>query len=358
MSDIHDSAPTPDRVVPPEVHRTLRRAAERVWSDCHSRAVGIPEPDVLRGEIDDLAALVATATQGRPLPSLVAGEADCGAILDLLRSAFLREIGEGDEPFLLPVMLAFERARAHVYAPGGEAPLLPRPILTPYGHRLLREVAHTLRAPLGSIVMMADNLESGSGGAITDAQRRHLRIIRRAALTVAAFGGDLLALTDEHEDLSADPEPFSLPGVIEPAVDVVRPITEERRVRLETEIDDETRLGRPGTVGRVVLNLLLHTALRSRDGELRLTARAIDATAVDFILAIDGCGDAEAIFRAFRDGEGANGYTLSASGLGMSVARSLVRGMGSDIEVSRPRADGLRLDFTLELPARPSDTME
>ncbi len=330
------------------VHEALRRAAERVWEECSAGAAGVPEPDLLRQEIDGLADLVAATVDGAALPVPGPAETDTSALVDLLRRAYLRESDDGrDGASLRAVMLAFENVRPEA---GEGAPLLPRPVVTPYARRLLREVAHTLRSPLGSIVMMAEILETGMGGSLNEAQRRQLRVIRRATLALAGFASDVLTLTGDDEP-GTGRSAFSLPEVIGPVLDAVRPVAEEQHVTLRSEVaDGATRTGRPDILGRIMLNILLHGARGARDGTLDLTARATRPERVEFAVTISGAGDPETLFRTFFADEAAGGYTVSAGGLGMCVARALVQRMGSDIDLARPAPGAVRLAFTLKLP--------
>src|SRR5712664_2605025 len=64
----------------------------------------------------------------------------------------------------------------------------------PNGLELVVEMAHDLRSPLTSILFLAETLERGESGPVTDAQRRQLRLTYSAALSLCATASDVLEL--------------------------------------------------------------------------------------------------------------------------------------------------------------------
>lgn len=282
---------------------------------------------------------------GTPRPPQPA-EADRGALLDLLRSELLAEWPE-DRPGLLETLRAFETVRGSL-APDGATGALSPGVLTPYGHRLLREVAHTLRSPLGSIVILAETLQDGLAGSLDDRQREQLRIVHRAALSVAALAGDLLSLTREEDEVHDEPVSFEVPRLLDQVADLVRPVTAQRGVNLHVLPGDLSALvGHPGPLRRILLNLSLQTAVRSRTGDVTMAASREDGSAV---FRVEGPAEGLApdeVFEAFRRAEEGGGYSVSAGGLGIGVARHLVRRLGSELISEAVGDDNLRLSFRL-----------
>jgi signal transduction histidine kinase len=252
-------------------------------------------------------------------------------------------------PGLLETMRAFEVARAQVTEDPGA---LPAGVITPYGHRVLREMAHTLRSPLGAIVMLAETLRGGQSGDLNDVQRDQLRIIHRAALSVASLVDDVLSITREDEEVPPHPVPFSIAELLGAVADLIRPLTDRRGIELGVDVAaPPERVGHPRALRRVMQSLALHTAMRARVGTIVLAA--IDDRDGSTVFSVEGDADGLGVdeaFAAFRPAEDGAGYALSASGLGMGVARHLVRRMGAELAAEHTSADGLRLSFRVSLP--------
>jgi signal transduction histidine kinase len=58
----------------------------------------------------------------------------------------------------------------------------------------------------------------------------------------------------------------------------------------------------------------------------------------------------EGLFRPFSSRGGSGGYRFSSSGLGLTIVRKLLKGMGSELEVDSRPGEGSRFSFVLDLP--------
>lgn len=332
----------------------IRRALEGMLSDCARGRLETPEPTALAEEIERVGEVVAAHAAAHEPPRLPPERADRVGILDVLRARILDEPwAEADGGELLLAMRAIEAAR-ETLSDTASAPLAPG-VLTPYGHRLLREVAHTLRSPLGSVVMLSGMLKDGSSGEVNDLQRKHLGIIHRAAVSLASMASDLLGMTGEEDGFDGGPESLSIDAVLSAVADAVAPVAEDRNLSFTVRTEREgTRLGRPVPLERVLLNLSLNAALLAREGALEMGAEAGDGDEVIFSVAAAPVDvEPDALFRVFETPGPEADYTLSRSGLGLSIARRLVHRMGSELRVECTPGRGLRLAFALRLPPHP-----
>src|SRR5712691_6297526 len=86
---------------------------------------------------------------------------------------------------------------------------------SPGGLELVVEMAHDLRSPLTSILFLAATLQRGQSGPVTDAQRRQLRLMYSAAMSLCATASDVLELA-RGSNRPADRErgPFSVSEVL------------------------------------------------------------------------------------------------------------------------------------------------
>ena len=220
--------------------------------------------------------------------------------------------------------------------------------------RFVANVSHDLRTPLASILLMAENLESGRVSDAATAARYHARI--------RAEGARLRRMVDEVLDFSAL-EHGERPRVIATDFDL-RPFAEELRgsfaglaTRLGGELEFELGDLPPGFVGdpgalRRVFDNLVDNALKhgAAPVEVRLELRG---EALFFEVRDHGPGvppaQRERIFAPFaRLAESAPGKAPGV-GLGLAMARELVRAHGGTLAVSSP-ADGRGALFTCQLP--------
>jgi signal transduction histidine kinase len=172
----------------------IERAAEKVLHETGADELAATDRDLLRREIDTVASAVAEAVQGR-LPDLGAtGVVDRLRLLRSLRNVIVHDL-DADDSSIVSLVRAIETVQEPLLAAGSS--LQVPDVLNPFSRNLLAEVAHLLRSPLGSIVMLTDTLRTGASGPLTDVQIRQLGIVHRAALGFASVTGDLLVLVRE-----------------------------------------------------------------------------------------------------------------------------------------------------------------
>src|SRR2546430_8770308 len=109
---------------------------------------------------------------------------------------------------------------------------------SPGGLELVVEMAHDLRSPLTSILFLAEALQRGQSGPVTDAQRRALGLVYSAALSLCGAASDVLELAQGGNRLvDRRPEPFSVSEGFASVRDMILPLAAEKPL--------EGRLGHP-----------------------------------------------------------------------------------------------------------------
>jgi len=222
---------------------------------------------------------------------------------------------------------------------------------------MLGFVSHELKAPLASLVMDGETVLGGYAGNVDDVARAAVhRMVRKASYLGRLVKEYLDLARVEQHDLGVRRVPCDLlADVVDPALDVVRPLLEERGCRLVRDL-------RPGPLPVsldpelmtvVLVNLLGNAAKYARDGgEVRLGARREGKT---LLVAVrnEGPGfrpeEHARLFRRFsrlRDPELAG---RPGSGVGLYTCRRIVALHGGRIEAeSEP---GRWAEFRFEVPA-------
>lgn len=229
----------------------------------------------------------------------------------------------------------------------------------PDGLAMVTEVLHDLRSPLTSIRCLAELLERGQSGPITEVQRTQLRLIYSAALGIGSLATDVIEMARQGDQgPDAGPEPFSVSEVLEGVATMVRPIAEEKGLQMVFgQLHTDQRLGTPHALGRVLLNLVTNALKFTDAGKVEVQVRATTPTRVEFAVLDTGRGIPESavphLFRPFRRSTGRpgrSGYLFSGTGLGLGLCRKLVRQMGGELRFETTPGVGTRFLFELELP--------
>jgi signal transduction histidine kinase len=228
--------------------------------------------------------------------------------------------------------------------------------------QFLASMSHDLRSPLNSILGFSEVLLGGLDGELVDAQRESVRAIQRA-------GEDLLRLLTEVLDSARlEAGRLELRRAWTPSVEILTEAV-RRGMLIASErtevtgralsIDAELQPGLPPVyvdrerIVQAVVGLFGHAARAMEGGTIRLRARiaqgAGESPAEVRVDVTDTGGgipesERERIFDAFRGVRG--GRRLEGLGLGLALARALVRAHDGEVSVASA-ADGIT--FTVAL---------
>ncbi len=148
-------------------------------------------------------------------------------------------------------------------------------------------VSHELRAPVASLGLLAERLGDGRiAGA--EEQARYHKLIRGESRRLSATIENVLTFSRrERGRLAREQDLCDLTALLRDALDIVRPLAEERRVTLDGALPEESveRELDPAAIRQAVLNLLdnalkfsppggtIHLSLRGENGTATITVR-------------------------------------------------------------------------------------
>src|SRR3989442_646811 len=99
------------------------------------------------------------------------------------------------------------------------------------GLKIVVDLAHDLRSRRTCILFLAEPLQRGQSGTVSEMQRRQLALIYGAALGLSSVASDLIELARGGDELvEKQPVPFSVAAALESVRDIVRPIAEEKQL--------------------------------------------------------------------------------------------------------------------------------
>jgi signal transduction histidine kinase len=212
--------------------------------------------------------------------------------------------------------------------------------------RVMEVVVHDLRNPLTAIMASSEALQSSSG--LEPSVSRRLKVIDRAASRMESLIRDLVdAGRAEHGELSMTIQKENAQVIVQEAVELHAPLARERGVILEPSglngamfvNCDRHRLLQ-------VLGNLIGNALRFTPEGGRITVRVDEKDrGVRFSVDDTGTGiEAENLPRVFEQYWRGD---ASGTGLGLYIARSIVRAHGGEIGVKSELGRGASFFFTV-----------
>jgi signal transduction histidine kinase len=253
------------------------------------------------------------------------------------------------------------RAWALADLPGRDLATLLR---GPEALELVVELAHDLRSPLSSVLVLAELLQAGRCGPLNALQQEQVRLMHSAVRSLCAITEDVMALaragqaTGEQGTGACEPGarvPFAVNDVIASVCDVARPMAAARGIELRMRSTvRKLRTGHPRALERVLLNLVTNAIKFTDEGFVEIGAlpERAEPEQVRFAVTDSGRGISTAAARALLDpfpaGERSRRY--SGTGIGLSICRRLVSAMGASLMLDSRVAGGSRFHFTLTLP--------
>ena len=222
---------------------------------------------------------------------------------------------------------------------------------------MLGFVSHELQAPLASLVMDGETVLGGYAGSVDEAARAAVeRMVRKAAYLNRLVREYLDLARVEQHDLAVRRVPCDfVADVVEPALDVVRALLEERSGRLVRELPSgplPVSLD-PELMTVVLVNLLGNAAKYGREaGEVRLSARR-EGDSLRVAVRNEGPGfrpeERSRLFRRFSRLPDPELADRPGSGVGLYTCRRIVALHGGRIDAdSEP---GRWAEFRFEVPA-------
>jgi len=214
-------------------------------------------------------------------------------------------------------------------------------------------VSHELRTPLASIQGYAETLMDG---ALHDPEynMRFLGIIRHNAERLARITQDLLTLSRvEQKRQKFEFEPMRVNGLLEQAIELMRPMAEKREIRLELEPEpaDAGVWCDSEAVSQILSNLLDNAIKYTPPGGRIAVGAEAHGRFVEVRVRDTGIGipaeELPRLFERFYRVDKARSRELGGTGLGLSIVKHLVAAHNGGTRVESRTGEGSTFFFTL-----------
>jgi signal transduction histidine kinase len=219
----------------------------------------------------------------------------------------------------------------------------------------LSNVTHEFRTPLTTIVGAVEMLQDGDCGPLPPMAGRALSMAGRSLLLLQAMLGNLVDTTMVRAGkLSINTRPVPVTALIASVVDAMMPAARRGDISLTCRVDGPLVIrADPDRITQVLANLLINAIDHTpAAGTVAISVEASPAGPIVFAVEDTGTGIApEAVPHIFEYLYQAPKSKLVSSrqglGLGLYLAREIVRAHGDELSVvSRPGA-GSRFTFAL-----------
>ena len=218
----------------------------------------------------------------------------------------------------------------------------------------LATVSHELRTPLNAILGWAHMLRASTLDETTE--RRALETIERNAKSQAQLIEDILDVSRiVTGKLRLDVRPVDLDGVVEAAIDAMRPAAEAKGIQIESILDPRAGpiSGDPNRLQQVIWNLVSNAVkFTDKGGRVQVQLRRVSSH-VEIVVSDTGQGiDPEFmpyVFDRFRQADATSTRRHGGLGLGLAIVRHLVEMHGGTVEASSD-GESKGATFTVKLP--------
>ena len=222
--------------------------------------------------------------------------------------------------------------------------------------RWVSDVAHELKTPLTALLLVGDSL----AGRVTPANAVLVQRLQRELLRLQQLVGDLLELSRLENAVLAVPSAqqwFEAPALVEQVWQGLRPIAEQRQVRLEMQGQPLAIAADPARVHRALLNLLDNALRYSPDGGCITVQIQPRGRWCRLAVRDQGPGlsadDLEHLFERFYRGDPSRAKGVrTGSGLGLAIVQQITVSQGGRVQAGNHAGGGAEIELILPLLPR------
>lgn len=218
----------------------------------------------------------------------------------------------------------------------------------------LANISHELRTPLNAIIGFSEVMTNEMFGKLgADKYREYCLDIHHSGTHLLGVINDILDMSKiEAGRLQLEQQDLYLKPIVEEAIRIIQPQAEQRRLTLETRIDDKVGLlADRRAMKQTIINLLSNSVkFTPNDGTITLKAKVVSDSVI-VTIRDTGIGipkDAlKKLGRPFEQVQNQFTKNHQGSGLGLAIARSLVELHGGSMRISSRIDEGTIVSMRL-----------
>jgi signal transduction histidine kinase/CheY-like chemotaxis protein len=229
----------------------------------------------------------------------------------------------------------------------------------------LASMSHELRTPLTGILGVSEALEEGIYGDLNQEQLDAIKTIEQSGSHLLDLINDVLDVAKIGSGtLQLDITSFSLDEVCTNALNLVRPIAQEKQLKIVYAMDSavQTLQGDARRIKQILVNLLGNAVkFTERGGTVGLEVQGdVDEQVVHISVWDNGIGileeDQQRLFKPFIQLDGSLSRKHTGTGLGLAIVYNFVQLHGGSIALESQPNVGTR--FIVSLPWNPNQSSD
>lgn len=220
--------------------------------------------------------------------------------------------------------------------------------------RFVSDASHELKTPLASIRLLSDSIVQNEN-MDSETVREFVTDIGNEAQRLQRTTEKLLDLSRLDDDVQVVPEPVDVKQVSVDALVMLRPLADERKVRIKCDLEDGcVVMATVDDMFHIIFNLMENAVKYNLpEGSVLLTLRGTEDT-VQLTVEDTGIGIPEEdrlnIFSRFYRVDKARSREAGGSGLGLSIVHDAVMAHGGSIAVGQNKPQGSKFIVTFPRP--------
>jgi len=221
--------------------------------------------------------------------------------------------------------------------------------------RILANISHDMRTPLGAILGYSEMLQGGVFGPLNEDQLDKLKRITQSTNHLTEFVNNLLAQSElEAGQLALQSQPISLDRLIQEIGSATEILANQKELAFTFEISPnipKVILGDQYWLRRILSNLINNAVKFTKKGSIKLSIECLDKDFWTINVSDTGQGipleEQSKIFEPFQQGS-QKGHAGGGSGLGLAIVKDVTELMGGRLSLTSTVNQGST--FTVLLP--------